>query len=410
MDMDSLYTLAYRFRNGKIWKRIFEDEIFAVKLPDGIGYCCITGQSGGHMSLSVYRGEEAFRTLYEMLRQQFASPFAVTIPDCIQCSVEKRDMFGEEELDALRDWCRRTGQAFRSPYPQFTRYKPYCVPWHVMTEDDAEALRTALEIVDRFGEFLADGGGKERLGLKPSLNTAEDPGADGTQIGIFPEDRVEYADDIPLYSLENGELRIERIPMPRYTPRSYPTPEKFDEEQLGELTKRKQSGVLECEVIRLPAPTDGEPPFFPAALLAVEAKKDGRILTPVVGKAAAYDPEEVAAAFLTVLLGADRYPKRIRVRTEETRALLAAFCREAKIWLDVTDKLPHLDEAEYAINEDMADIGEAPSNEEFFFALRSMSLEELKEIPDFVLKNLLEAEENLPPDIAEKVRKALGKR
>ena len=58
----------------------------------------------------------------------------------------------------------------------------------------------------------------------------------------------------------------------------------------------------------------------------------------------------------------------------------------------------------------MADIGEAPSDEKFFFALRSMSLAELKEIPDFVLKNLLEAEENLPPDIAEKVRKALGKR
>ena len=45
--------LAYAFRKSKIWKKIYEEELFAVRLPkargkkkDEIGYCVIMAKRG----------------------------------------------------------------------------------------------------------------------------------------------------------------------------------------------------------------------------------------------------------------------------------------------------------------------------------------------------------------------------
>lgn len=35
MPNDYLYDLAFKFRASKIWKTVYEAEMFAVKLPDG---------------------------------------------------------------------------------------------------------------------------------------------------------------------------------------------------------------------------------------------------------------------------------------------------------------------------------------------------------------------------------------
>ena len=44
MTKTHYYDLGYAFRNSKIWKRLYEEELFAVKLPingNPIGYCCV---------------------------------------------------------------------------------------------------------------------------------------------------------------------------------------------------------------------------------------------------------------------------------------------------------------------------------------------------------------------------------
>ena len=93
--MKDLFDLAYKFRNSKVWKAFYEDEVFAVTLPDGqIGYCYIMGRSGEHMALSVHIGGEGFTT-YRKIKElnRFTAPSeALMIQDCIQCSIEKKDM------------------------------------------------------------------------------------------------------------------------------------------------------------------------------------------------------------------------------------------------------------------------------------------------------------------------------
>ena len=74
MNKTHIYDLAYEFRSSKVWKQIFENELFAVKLPkkskksagDKIAYCYITGRGGEHMALTVYPGAESFTSFRKL--------------------------------------------------------------------------------------------------------------------------------------------------------------------------------------------------------------------------------------------------------------------------------------------------------------------------------------------------------
>ena len=111
MNKIHLYNLAYEFRNSKVWKQIFEEELFAVKLPgktagENIAYCSLMGKRGEHMALAVYIGAEAF-TSYRKLAAgnadyELSCMSDLLVQDCIQCSIEQRDQFDPDELDELK--------------------------------------------------------------------------------------------------------------------------------------------------------------------------------------------------------------------------------------------------------------------------------------------------------------------
>ena len=118
MNKTRLYDLAYEFRNSKIWKQIFEEELFAVKLPkktagENIAYCSIMGRNGEYKALAVYIGAEEF-TSYRRITANIADYMPSNMPelliqDCIHCSIEQRDQFGPEELDEMKAYCKKAG-------------------------------------------------------------------------------------------------------------------------------------------------------------------------------------------------------------------------------------------------------------------------------------------------------------
>jgi len=57
MPSKELYDLASKFRKTQLWKRLHDDELFAVSLPNGvIGNVCVMGALGEHLDLAVYPG------------------------------------------------------------------------------------------------------------------------------------------------------------------------------------------------------------------------------------------------------------------------------------------------------------------------------------------------------------------
>ena len=410
-DVKRLYDLAYQFRNAKIWTKLRENEVFAVDSPEGILYCHVMGRGGEHRALSVYIGEEAFASsFWRFFGDPPASLADILVQDCIQCSIEKKDQLTEEELESLREYCDGTGTPFRSPFPQFSRYYPHCVPWILEKDSDREALCAALEVVALMSATILEKG-KDALMLCPIETENDAPeqiGLTGDPAGDAPE-----AVKIPLYSIRNGALKIAMTDLPPERERTYASPERFDEKKLARLAGKKPSGVLECEIIRLPEPVEGEPPYLPAVLLSVQAT-DGMMLDPVPLIGPEIDPDETADAFADMLLQEDVCPRRIRLRTAETRAILEPFCREAKIWTDVTDNLPALDEAvkymmeqneRYGDEDDDGDL--AADIGELVDMFSRMTVSEIRSLPDYLLRDLVFRSDLLPPDIIAKVKKAL---
>ena len=82
MDYDKLYKTAFEFKKVKLWNRVHDSEIFAVKLSnDRIGYITITGSAGQVYMLSVYIGEDAVQGLLKMIFETpvFFSSFLLTL-------------------------------------------------------------------------------------------------------------------------------------------------------------------------------------------------------------------------------------------------------------------------------------------------------------------------------------------
>ena len=177
------------------------------------------------------------------------------------------------------------------------------------------------------------------------------------------------------------------------------------------MKRRKQKGVYECELIRFPDPVEGEPPFFPVVLLTTN--EDGFLLPPSLSTGPMCDPDAMLKDLIKSLNGA--YPKAIKVRTEETKALLEGFCRDANILLVMTEKLDHIDEAlddmfDHMLNDDDDDIDDIDEDNlnDMAEMLAQMSVSQIRSMPDFILEQILDMAEYFPPDIIKKIQKAKG--
>ena len=419
MDKE-LYDLAYRFRNAKLWKTIYEDELFAVQLRNRqIGYCSLMGRNGQHMALGLYIGDAGFSSYRKLIsrtadqRIDMLNHVELLTQDCIQCSIEHRDQFSPEEVAEIRAYCSASGTPFRAPYPQFTRYYPYCVPWHITSKSDWDSIRTALAVLNKMGEFLQTNS-KMDLGLRPVEANLDgekylDSGLSGFwQTDLFSSDSSADRDEpvtIPLYSLKKGELVIRRIPLPPFRESAILPPDHFNEIAVAKLMKLKKAGVLQCEVFRMPEPVDGDPPYVPAVLLSLEMN-EGMILQPVMAKDPVYDANEMMDGFVKSLLSSGTYPQRILVRTEETAVLLKPLCAKAHIELSAGQDLDALDEAAKQIWEDQ-ETGD--HLDDVIQMLDEMSPDQLRSIPRDMLNQLLHADGLLPAQLIDKIRKALQK-
>ncbi len=418
MNKQRLFDLAYSFRGAKLWKQLAEEELFAVKLSadggeESIGYCMVMGTTGMHTALAVYRGNRGFSTFREfcdVLNEGSPEPEDVLIQDCIHCSFEQRDMLAPEEMAEIKAYCKKTGMPVRAPFPQFTRYQPFCVPFPVTDDSDWKTLETALRVAEKMAEVIRRSG-KAALGLRPVFVSTEDASYAPEQMSLFgsaPDDEV----TIPLYSIVNGSLVIERIPLPPYTKRTISPPAPVDEKTIENLKRRKQKGVYECELVRLPEPVDGAQPYFPVVLLTMD--EEGFLLPISLSKGPMCDADDMLNDFIRNLGNA--YPKGIRVRTEETKALLEGFCRQANILLMFTDDLEHMDEAIDDLfdsimgdddddDDDDDDVFEE-DREDIIAMLDQMSIKEIGMMPDYILDQILAAAKYFPARTIEKVRKA----
>lgn len=350
MATDKMYESAFRYKQTKLWKSLLDTEIFAVRLSDGeIGYCCVMGLLGEHISLAVYVGNEGFQSFRELAFRRepdFSdAEFSPSIFDaawafrqvCLQCSFENRDELDEWGAEEVRRYARAHKIQLRGAhsFPDFSKYMRYRMPSDIETPEDERRICEALDAATALAELLKTKS-KADIGL---VSVTED------------------TETLPLLIPGKDGYTLTSVEVPEPWEEDWPEPVEVDAERVAELRKLRKKGVYACEVIRLPGMLGGkdednyededdeeEAPYFPAILLCVDTKSGASVGTVPV---ADYEnhPEALRDAFIQALIDNGVCPRAIKARDEQARVLLSDLCVKAGILLSVDEHLPALDEA-----------------------------------------------------------------
>ncbi len=385
---DSLYELAFAYKKTKLWKMLWDTQLFAVQMPDGeIGYCCVMGKNGEHTALAVYVGQsgiDAYRNLgkeYDMIildengndAPTFQMHEKLMSQDCIQCAFERNYDMRDVSVAEAQHYARRYGVKHAGIYPDFVRYKPSRYPWYVRDEADqryiAEALSAAIEVNRRIEADVARY--KEENPSAAARNVRK------TVIGELGfTDGAPYDRRIPFIKHEaDGSFTWSSMDLPMEKQISYPSPTLPANDILLSRVKKaksyknslKHKGAWYCDIVMLPQATsdqtyDGlnghnadnaaaggrwsedeaeeaaepfEAPIFPMAILAVDRESqevvDARLVLEL-------DTEGCARMVrnLAEMIADNGKPLALIVKESDmrTRTLIQAFAEQAGIALE----------------------------------------------------------------------------
>ena len=335
MYPEKLYQLAFAFRKTKLWKSLYESELFAVVLPDGeIGYCCVMGSGGEHLALALYvgnKGLDTFRIMQgagDVEEHPLKSYETMLSQECLQCSFESKDMLSPEELAAVRAYASEHQFTLRgaNAFPQFMSYRPASHPWPIIGQRGSQLLCAALEAVLEVSERVK-GGEKLRFGFR------EGPA---------------YDRSVPLLTPSEEGFVWSLHPLPPKQPVRHIEPILSDELLLARLKKaKKRGGTWVCDVVLMPQPfmdDDASAPIFPYTLLTAVCESALVLPTEVVS-----DYESESETLLRALgnrMLEHGIPKEINVVDERTFALLKNLAAILKIRLTIQEENDLLDEME----------------------------------------------------------------
>ncbi|MGI6172378.1 MAG: DUF7309 domain-containing protein [Christensenellales bacterium] len=321
---DSMYDLAYRFKKAKLWEKLWDTELFAVRHADGeIGYCCIMGRLGEHTAIAVYTGDEG---MYSFQRISEHVPVTndrenlerSTSQNCVSLSFGGKEDMLPETLEEVRDYNKRCVIVARGAkaFPVFEKFEPRHLMWKITRQEDAARIRDALEAALEVAEKL-------------KTHTPEQLGfTDGE-----PFDRK-----IPLLEkAEKGYTWSDIMLPPRFAVR-YPESGAYDDITLAKIRKAKQNRRdWALHICLEPEPLYGEnedeagdtAPFFSFLLIVIDEHMQ-EILSAEISPDSERYPQDFRSALAKTIIGKGR-PKAIHCINDRTQAFLREIARQTGI-------------------------------------------------------------------------------
>ncbi len=338
MISDELFRLAFEYRKTKLWEKMQDTLVFAVKLTGGeIGYISIVNSDRANCGLELYIGEKGLESLRVILEANMwlALDYQERLigQECFLCTFEGKHMLTPWDYKEIINYTRSAGIRLsgKNAYPQFVKCTPGCYPWKLKDDREQEMLCEALSAAIALADLLKTTYPSE-LGI--------------TSIGDAKQ-------EIVCFEKKHGVYETGFIEIPKKRPREWPTPQASNDIGIATLKKIKKTGVWECGLMRFYRPIqneDEEVPVYPIILLALEISSN-YILPVELAVHYEENPEELLNFFINALVQQSICPKRVKVRDHRTYAFFKRFCEKLKIPLSMEDKLPTLEEAEYEFYE-----------------------------------------------------------
>ena len=323
LDTD-VYERAFQFGRTQIWKKLYEDDLFAVQLSGGrIGYCNVMGSIGEHFAVSLYIGEEGLRSFYSMRnaakgRSSHYRAADMLIFDCFQCSLESgpSTLCSAATVEKGKVYAREHNMSLPGELvPVFQVFRKYSQPYAITLEQDMDDMAIAIDAT-----LYVDGqigqAGKEKTGMW-----------DNGQIPFL----IPAADG------------FERQSLPRPSEdgtQTFASPTRVDDVLLGKLTSLPRKGTLECDIIRSAMMVaDEHEGYHPAGLMVMD-RKSGKMLGCPLAGGRLYNPDEMLYQIMADFIRIGICPKEICVRKKETVTVLKPLCERARITLRKVSQTP----------------------------------------------------------------------
>ena len=333
-EWKALYQAAKEFGEIKPWKWMTETDIFGVQNPltGEVGYCCVMGELGEVLAMSVYLGTSGLQGYSNIIegRVEENDPDMMFAQDCFMVSFEDRDGLEKEDMALIK----KTGLRFsgRRAWPLFRRYEPGFFPSPIAAEDVVyltAVLKQAKDVC---------------LRLKENRNLLMNPEENVYLVRVPDRDTGRWADawmsPAPLQKIHVAasldELRILKIKkIAKHSPVTW-----------------------EIDFFFAPTPIEGERPYFPYAIMIADSGT-GFIHDMYLSDTATYHtvfPER----FLSCIEKTATIPSAILARKDETISLIQPITRKLGIKLDKTSKLPAIDNARISMAKHFGTGGSLP--------------------------------------------------
>lgn len=409
---DDILEAAFAYKKTKLWTKLYDTELFALKYPDGdICYVSIMGRLGEHNAVAVYPGEKGYASYRSVLDRPvddalFCSDMEVACGmDCIQLVLDNKEYLMPDEEQAVRDYASAHDINLRGRYsfPHIQRFTPGHIPWFPTDELDRYLLLEAV---------------KAAIYVSNELQSVRNPAKMG-----FCE--VTVNDSIPLISITDNGYSMGRISLPKESFIYYPQADHPDEQLIKRIRKIKKRTTIECKIISGDAPVytqDSEAPVLPYILFAVN-HETGFAYLPIVIPDYLTDPDSGVNKWIENMLAFKVNPDSIYVDDDRTYELIVTAASAMGAELKKTSYLEHIydviggfyerDEFHYPDDaEDMEVDGIFDDPGELLRMFESMAdkpVEYFEALPPFIREDLRDVilEGILPTDIENKFRKKL---
>lgn len=320
-----LYRSAFDFKQAKPWKKLTEEDVFAVKFTDGeVGYVTVVGSRGGAYGIALYLGNDGVSCLNGILSEpNLAGYDNVDLfefelnQDCVMMTLKCKSDIEPEYAAEVQNYAKENGISLRgkNSFPYFVRYLPQRVVWSVENEKERKYLIQALDAATEFSKRLEDREkGEFRFGELPI---------------------------IPLITKKKSGYSCGSAMLPKPAPKQY-APLKT----ALEFKKFRSRVNLECKIINLPGAVLNEKtgvPEYPVIMAFAETKSGYAMHTNVFPYVLDIS-SEMLYSVVTELSGNKFFPKTITVSDERTKALFSDICSRCGVELIVKSSLPVLDE------------------------------------------------------------------
>ncbi len=392
MTRDQLYELAFQYKKTKLWKRLWEDDIFAVKLSRGeIGYVSVMGNVGEYCAIGLYIGDAGIQSYLQLKNMnypenEFAAREMLLQQNCLHLALETKDGLMPEEVKEVRAYAKANGIRLsgKNTYPQLVKFTPNYHPWKVTEDADLQSLYEAVQACLQLSKLSDD-------------NLMQ-------MVGVRGFDR-----QLPLYQVRNGELLVLGVTqLPKLREIEYPMIPARNDILIAKANKLPHKGVWEAELVRYPEPLQENPedaPYYPLLLFIVNNKDEYAHVTPIKAEE---DEENSIDLYVKSWLDEKKYPKEIRCRDARTYAFLKEISDKTKVKISIYHgPMEALDEAEQEFLLSMDD-GDYPEDEALDALFEELS-DETGEDGEIVMYRLMasmpaEALQTMPADLKRQLK------